>query len=374
MQRFKLALVINPIAGIGGSVGLKGSDGEQVQLQARELGGKSLARQRTKAALNQLLPYKNQILILTVAGEMGASLCEAMGFHFQIIYEPMADTTNPQDTRTFTELCQIYRPDLLLFAGGDGTARDICSAVDDQQAVLGVPAGCKIHSGVYAVTPVAAGKVVVALMKHQLLTLGEADVMDIDEQAFREGRVRARFYGEMRVPQDLRYVQQVKMGGKESEELVLHDIAADIVEQMGDELWVIGSGTTVAAVMDELALDNTLLGVDLVQHGELVAANATAVQIAEAVEANNTKMLITLIGGQGHLFGRGNQQLSPAVIRAIGRENIVVVATKTKLKELQGRPLIVDTGDPELDRDLSGYIRVTTGYHDHVMMAIANPD
>lgn len=374
MQRFKLALVINPIAGIGGAVGLKGSDGEAVQQQARQLGGVSLATRRTQTALTALLPYKAQIQMLTVAGDMGAELCQQMGFFYQILYEPLTEKTSPQDTQTFVELCQIYRPDLLLFAGGDGTARDICAAVDQQQAVLGIPAGCKIHSGVYAVTPSAAGQVVKALLQHQLMTLADADVMDIDEDAFRAGRVQARYYGEMRVPQDLRYVQQVKMGGQESEQLVLHDIAADVVEQMDDELWIIGSGTTVAAVMDELSLENTLLGVDLVQHKELVARNVSAQQIMDALQGQPVKLLITLIGGQGHLFGRGNQQLSPEVLRAIGRENIIVLATKTKLKSLQGRPLIVDTGDPELDKSLSGYIRVTTGYHDHVMVAVANPE
>jgi len=373
MQRFKLALVINPIAGIGGAVGLKGSDGEQIQQQAKALGGRSLAIQRTKAALNLLLPYKEQLQILTVAGKMGAELCTEMGFHYQPIYEPESTPTSPQDTRSFVELCQVYRPDLLLFAGGDGTARDICAAVEPQQAVLGIPAGCKIHSGVYAVTPTAAGRVVESLLKRQLLTLADADVMDIDEVAFREGRVRARYYGEMRVPQDLRYLQQVKMGGREDEQLVLQDIAADVIEQMEDQLWIVGSGTTVAAVMDELGLENTLLGVDLVQSGALLASNIAAQQIEQALETQPARLLITLIGGQGHLFGRGNQQLSPAVIRKVGRENILVVATKSKLKQLQGRPLIVDTGDPALDRELAGYIRVTTGYHDHVMVAVANP-
>lgn len=374
MQRFKLALVINPIAGIGGSVGLKGSDGEAIQQQARELGGCSQAKVRTKAALSQLLPYRARLLILTVAGEMGAELCEEMGFFYQLIYEPLAQKTTAQDTRTFAEICGIYRPDLLLFAGGDGTARDICTAVDEQQAVLGIPAGCKIHSGVYAVTPTAAGKVVEALLKRQLMTLANADVMDIDEAAFREGRLQARCYGEMRVPQDLRYIQQVKMGGKEDEQLVLQDIAADVIEQMEDEIWIIGSGTTVAAVMDELALDNTLLGVDLVQSGELLASNVTAQQILDAIAGKPAKLLITLIGGQGHLFGRGNQQLNGEVIRRVGRENIRVLATKTKLKSLQGRPLIIDTGEPKLDQALSGYIQVTTGYHDHVMVAVANPE
>ena len=143
--------------------------------------------------------------------------------------------------------------DLLLFAGGDGTARNICAAVGDQTTVLGIPAGVKIHSGVYAISPQAAGKLVAKLIAGELVSLSEAPVMDIDEQAFRSGVVKARRYGEMRIPAQLRYIQSVKMGGRESEELVLADLAAYVAAQLEDDVrYVMGSGSTVAAVMAEL--------------------------------------------------------------------------------------------------------------------------
>ena len=241
--------------------------------------------------------------------------------------------------------------------------------------MLGIPAGCKIHSGVYAITPKAAGRVVEMLVKGELVSLGDADVMDIDEDAFREGMVKAKRYGEMQVPSEVRYVQAVKNGGKETDELVLADIAAYVVSEMDEDcLYVMGSGSTVAAIMEEMGLENTLLGVDLVADQELIAQDLTAQQLLELTQGKETKLVITLIGGQGHIFGRGNQQLSPALIRAIGRDNIIVVATKTKLQALNGRPLIADTGDSELDDELSGYIRVTTGFNDHIMYAVGHQD
>ena len=264
--------------------------------------------------------------------------------------------------------------DLLLFAGGDGTARDVYSVADENMPVLGVPAGVKIHSGVYGITPHASGMVVKMLLDGELVSLMSADVMDIDEVAFRKGTVRAKRYGEMLVPAEPRYIQAVKMGGIEIDELVLTDIAAEVIDNMEDELYIIGSGSTVAAVMSELQLENTLLGVDLVQDRQVIGADLGARQLLDMTKDQPVKLVITLIGGQGHILGRGNQQLSSELIKRVGKDNIIILSTKTKLKALEGRPLIVDSGDPELDKDLCGYYRVITGYHDYVMYQVANPD
>ena len=373
-MQFKLGLIINPVAGLGGSVALKGSDGLHTAQQALALGAVPKANSRTQLALEQLLPYQDQIAVFTVNGEMGETLAKELGFNTQVIYHS-AQPTTPQDTEIAAKKLLEQGVDMILFAGGDGTARNICSAVDDSIPVLGVPAGCKIHSGVYAITPKAAGRVVEMLVKGDLVTLSDADVMDIDEDAFRQGTVRAKRYGEMQVPSELRYVQSVKNGGKESDELVLADIAAYVIGEMEPETqYIMGSGSTVAAIMEELGLDNTLLGVDLIQDHALLAQDMTAAELLKRAGDAPTKLVITLIGGQGHIFGRGNQQLSPELIKKIGKENIIVVATKTKLQALNGRPLIADTGDEQLDQALSGYINVVTGYNDHVMYAVGHSD
>ncbi|MEH8020968.1 ATP-NAD kinase family protein [Rheinheimera metallidurans] len=370
---FRLGLIINPLAGLGGSVGLKGSDDKAEQALA--LGAVPQAMNRVKTALQELLPQKHLVEVLTVAGDMGENVCLELGFSHQIIYRSSTLPSTARDTEIAAKLIAEQGVDLLLFAGGDGTARNICTAVSEHTTVLGVPAGVKIHSGVYAISPQAAGKLVAKLVTGELVSLSDAPVMDIDEQAFSAGIVKARRFGEMRIPAQLRYVQSVKMGGRESEELVLADLAAYVTSQMDDNVrYVMGSGSTVAAVMAELGLDNTLLGVDVVENGQLIAKDVTANQLLALVSDYPSQLIITLIGGQGHIFGRGNQQLSPAVIRAIGRENILLIADKAKLQQLEGRPLIADTGDSTLDKQLTGLINILTGYNDYVMYRLGYED
>ncbi len=372
MNKVRVGLIINPVAGVGGALALKGSD--NLAEYALSHGAKPMAQLRCKQALELVAADKNKLEFLTVAGSMGEDLLRELEFSYRVVYTPAQDKTTSQDTRSAAEIISQDKPDLLLFAGGDGTARDICSVVDDHTTVLGIPAGCKIHSGVYSVTPKAAGLIVAKLLSGELLSLQQADVMDIDEQAFRQGNVRAKRYGEMQIPNELGYVQNVKMGGRETDELVLSDIAAHLMEEMDDELFIMGSGSTVAAVMEEMGLENTLLGVDLIQQQSLLASDLNAEELMAQVNDKDCKLVITLIGGQGHIFGRGNQQLSPALLRQIGKENIIILATKSKLKSLNNRPLIIDTGDDALNLALSGAYPIITGYHDHVMYRAMNPE
>ena len=208
----------------------------------------------------------------------------------------------------------------------------------------------------------------------------DAEVRDIDESAFRQGKVIAKYFGEMRVPRDLTYVQSVKMGGREDESLVQDDIAAYIAELIQDSentRFIMGSGSTVDSVMQTLGLANTLLGVDVIENGEVIAQDVTAEQLEYMLTNPEVspltgqpwqyQLLVTVIGGQGHIFGRGNQQLSPQVIRCLGKERIWVAASKQKLQQLEGRPLRLDTGDERLDQALQGPFSIITGYQDRVL-------
>lgn len=368
---FKLGLIINPLAGVGGSVALKGSDGAETARKALELGAVPKAGVRTLQALEALKGLALEVV--TYPSEMGENIAIEAGFQPQVIGQIQSGQTSAEDTLKAAREMVAAGVDLILFAGGDGTARNICEAIEEQVPVLGVPAGVKIHSGVYAVTPRAAGEIIALLVKGELVTLGDQEVRDIDEDAFRKGTVRAKYYGELLVPQEHRYLQHVKNGGKESEELVLDDIAADVIERMEPETYyIMGSGSTVAAVMEQMGLPNTLLGVDVVKDQELIASDCTAADLLELTENKPCELVITLIGGQGHIIGRGNQQLSPELLRRIGKQNINVIATKTKLQALEGRPLIVDSGEPELNHELSGLIPVTTGYRDSVLYRVAD--
>ena len=373
---FRLGFIVNPIAGIGGSVALKGSDGQGIAAQALLLGAVAKANDRAKMALEILLPYQQQLTVVTVNGAMGEHTAKALGFSVELAYQTEYEVTTAADTENAVRALRTQKIDLLLFAGGDGTARNICQILGDSMPVLGIPAGCKIHSGVYAITPKSAGRVVELMITNQLVSLTEADVMDIDESLFRQGVVKAKRYGEMQIPSELRYVQAVKSGGKESDELVLQDIAAHVINQMDDQLFVIGSGSTTAFLMEELSLNGTLLGVDVVSQGQVIQNDITEPELWALLnnqQHQQQKLVITLIGGQGHIFGRGNQQLSPRIIEFIGKDNIIIIATKSKLTALAARPLIADTGDSKLDRYLTGFMPVITGYNDQVLYPVASP-
>lgn len=369
-KAFKLGLIINPLAGIGGSVGLKGSDGADIVAKALSLGAPLMANKRTGQAL-EVIAGKN-IEIVTYPHQMGEDIAKQLGFNVKVLGN-IETQTSAQDTEQAVLDLVEQGIDLLLFAGGDGTARNIANVAPQSLTVLGIPAGVKIHSGVYAITPKAAGEIVAMLVDGQMLTLLEQEVRDIDEQAFRQGRVRAKYYAQMQVPSEHRYLQNVKSSGKEVEVLVIADIAADVVEFMEDDVfYIIGSGTTVEAVMRELGLANTLLGVDLVKNGELIAADCTSEQLLALTKGRPTKIIVTVIGGQGHIIGRGNQQLSSELLLRVGKENLQVIATKTKLNALQGRALICDSNDEQVNELFSGVIAITTGYHDKVLYRVAS--
>lgn len=371
-----IGLVVNPLAGLGGSLGLKGSDGDVLRerLPGLTLQQRHRALDRVERALRPLLAAGDSVRYSTWSGDMGAETLDALGIAHQVVGAADADVTSAADTRQAVQALRAAGVDLILFAGGDGTARDIFDVVGDSFPVLGIPAGVKMHSGVFAVSPEAAGELLLQLARGGLVGLVHREVRDIDEEAFRHDQVRSRFYGDMLVPGEGRYLQHTKVGGRESPELVANDIADWLVEHMEEgRTYLIGPGSTTAAIMARLNLANTLLGVDVVRDGAVLANDADEetllAQLAAAV--GGASIVVTIIGGQGNLFGRGNQQFSPEVIRAVGLDNIVIVAAKSKIAALEGRPLLVDTNDPELDRALCGWRTVITGYEDRILYRVA---
>jgi len=369
MGLFHIGLIINPLAGLGGPAGFKGSDG--MAMQALALGVEAKSAQRTQTALEVLLPLRERLEFVTFPGPMGADLLTVMGFAHRVVGELAAETSSAADTHQAVALLQDAGVALILFAGGDGTARDICAAVREGQPVLGIPAGVKIQSGVYAISPRAAGELTARLVEGGLVRLSSGEVRDIDESALREGRVTARWYGELTVPQEGGYVQQVKQGGVESEELVLGDLADWLQDSWeSDVRYVFGPGSTLHGLAQNLGLTTTLLGVDVIENGQLLASDVTEAQLFELVNGHPTRLLVTAIGGQGHIIGRGNQQISPRVLRAIGLEHLRVVATKRKLGTLEGRPLLVDSGDVQLDAAFPDVVRVWAGYKEELLYPV----
>jgi predicted polyphosphate/ATP-dependent NAD kinase len=353
---------------MGGRVGLKGSDGPAILHKARELGALPESPKRAVEALRVVSRIKDQVELITYPREMGEYEARECGFAPTVMGSIAAGPTTPENTMTAAREMTDLGVDLLLFAGGDGTARDIHDAVGQNVLALGIPAGVKVHSAVYAVNPKSAGELAVMSLDGRASSVREAEVMDIDEEAFREGTVAARLYGYLRVPDDRRFVQSGKSGGAQGESEAVLGIASEIVRKMEEDcLYIIGPGTTTRPIMEELGLENTLLGVDVVLNKRLVAGDVNERDLLGLTGGRQARIVVTVIGGQGYILGRGNQQLSPQVIRQVGKDNIIVVASMEKLASLGGRPLLVDTGDAELDQALSGYTKVTVDFNSYAM-------
>jgi predicted polyphosphate/ATP-dependent NAD kinase len=343
-----IGLIVNPVAGMGGAVGLKGTDGKAIVNRARSLGAKPIAPVRAKAFLSELNPVKSGVRLLVGAGSMGEDEAKSCGFTYKVLGERKKETS-AEDTVAIAKKMVDAGVALLVFCGGDGTAIDIQKTVNMNIPVLGVPTGVKMHSAVFAVNPQAAAIVVMQFLDAEL-PLREAEVMDVDEKAFREGRVSAELHGYVLTPYEPHLIQANKLASPMTEsELRNHAaIGVYIIENMKpDVIYIIGPGTTTRTIGDLLDAKKTLLGVDLFYNKKIVANDVNEKQILEAVQEKHVQIIVTPIGGQGFIFGRGNQQISPKVIRRVGLDNIIVVATESKLRSLKA--LRVDTGDSNLD-------------------------
>ncbi|MFF2348205.1 ATP-NAD kinase family protein [Kitasatospora sp. NPDC058115] len=362
-----VGLIVNPVAGLGGAVALKGSDGAQVQARALELGAVPRARARAAAALRALHARRPDALVRTVAGPMGEDSALAAGVRFEVAHRPGPAgrgraATGPADTRAAVAALGVV--DLLLFTGGDGTARDVLDA-GPRPPVLGVPAGVKVYSGCFAVSPAAAGAAAAAFDGRT----AEAEVVDLDEEAHRAGGVGARLYGTLRVPAGRARLSGRKTGSSAAPPGSAESIARAVVAAMRPgTAYALGPGATTLAVGRALGLELTPLGVDVVRDGAVLARDVTEQRLLTLAMSQVTHGVLSVIGGQGFVIGRGNQQFSPRVLDALA--GIVVLATQQKLAALGGRPLLVDSGDPLADAALAGHVRVVTGHRESVLYRI----
>ncbi len=364
-----VGFIVNPIAGMGGAVGLKGTDGKAILERAMILGAKPIAPARAESFLSEMKPVKGRIRLVVGAGRLGEDEARNRGFACAVLGKKKKETT-AEDTMKLARRITDAGADLLVFCGGDGTARDILNAVDNSLPVLGVPTGVKMHSAVFAVGPRAAARIAMQFLWEEL-PLREAEVMDVDEEAFRAGRVSARLYGYVLTPHEPDLIQGVKMASPMTESEMRNQaaIAIYVIENMKpDVVYIVGPGTTTRTIGDLLDEKKTLLGVDLFCNKKLIANDVNEKQILEKINGKTTQIIVTPIGGQGFIFGRGNQQISPRVIREVGQDNIIVIAAEGKLRSLKS--LRVDTGDPSLDDALRGHIKVIADYKKEHMMRI----
>lgn len=363
-----VGFLVNPIAGMGGAVGLSGTDGEVEEAVRRG----AVPHAAVRAARTLSLLRDEDIAWCTCASPMGEDVLTGAGIDsYTVLYRP----TVPTGAADTTAACRVFLAagvDLIVFCGGDGTARDVFDAVGGEVPILGIPAGVKMYSAVFAVNPAAAADLV---RRAGDIPCRDSEVMDVDEEAYRSGRLTARLYGYACVP----FVPERIQGGKQvfeqqDEERAKDDIAAFITEIMLPEtLYIIGAGSTTARVMERLGLAPTLLGVDAVRNSEVLARNAgERTLLALLDEHPRAKIVVSPIGAQGFVLGRGNQQISPAVLRKAGLSNLIVVATPAKLA---GTPLLyVDSGDAALDREVGDSMLVVSGYRMAQRKRVVHPE
>lgn len=356
-----LGFIINPIAGMGGSVALKGTDGEAYGA-AMSKGAVPIALGRAVRALSRL---DEDAGFLTASRQMGAWALNDLGLAHEVVWEVSGESV-PEDTRQTCRRFLERKVDLIVFCGGDGTARDVLDAVGEKVPVIGIPSGVKMHSAVFANTPEEAGDAIARFINGEIGTR-LAEVMDVDEEAFRKGELRARLYGYVKVP-DLGGIQPPKgaVFGTSDEEQK-EAIAEFVVERMEPgTMYILGPGTSTKAVADRMGQPKTLLGVDVYLDLKAMMLDATEEDLLNVLKGQRAKMLVTPIGRQGFVFGRGNQQLSPKVIEMVGMDNLLILATPTKLAET---PLLrSDSGDVDIDKRLCGYRKVLIGYDQYRMV------
>ncbi|MGC3995527.1 MAG: ATP-NAD kinase family protein [Propionicimonas sp.] len=365
--------MVNPVAGLGGPAGLKGSDGAAIQALALQRGSRSRAQERAERMLQVVAAAVPDAAIVTAGGPMGATAVSAAELRAVVTFDPPPHT-DARDTRSAVVDLVDAGAGLVLFVGGDGTARDVAADLPRGVPILGVPAGVKMYSSCFATGPETAGAIAARWLAGEL-PVRTAEVLDVDEDALREGVVQPRLHALVEIPEVPGRTQARKAATPGSEAAAVAAAARGMARRLEPGVrYLLGPGGTIAELGRQLGLDLSPLGVDVVLDGRLVVRDASEAELFAQVAAGPARALVTVIGGQGFVLGRGNQQLSPRVIGALGTDPLLVVATEQKLIELAGRPLLVDTGDRGLDAALSGHVRVVTGPGTVAVYPIASPE
>ena len=372
MARYHIGLIVNPIAGMGGSVGLKGTDGDLAG-RAKALGALPVSPERAIRALSSLKGLSANLEIVTCSGEMGEVATIAADLHPVVVTTEIDGVTTAEDTRRAVTSIIDYGIDLMLFVGGDGTAQILFDVIGKKIPILGVPAGVKMHSAVFAATPRTAGDVarIFLMDEDRNALLREREIMDREAD---DPKGSPKLFGFACTPQVLFLVPQAKASGSASEEAVLATAIQRVARILEDDrISLIGPGTTMLQIKRQLGLEGTLLGVDVTSSGQCLETDVNERDILELIKDRPARIVVSIVGGQGFLFGRGNQQLSAEVIKQVGLDNIIVVSSLEKLTALPGNFLLVDTGNQQLDDALVGFIQIIVSNSRTVIFPIKNP-
>lgn len=370
LPKLTIGLVVNPVAGLGGSVGLKGSDGQVIQREAIARGATPHATRQAARTLTKLRTLlDDRFDLLTAPAMMGEDAAREAHVHAEVVQAASEPTTllssTAKDTQDAVRFFDALGVDLILFVGGDGTARDVHEALAQQasdRTVLGIPAGVKMQSGIFARSSQDAAVIVrdwyASSMQKEL-----GEVADIDEEARRNGVLASNLYGYLHVPRTRRPLQGGKIGSATSAQFI-EGIAMECISQIDpDAMCLLGPGSTVQAVSELLHGDSSLLGIDVAHQGEIIAVDLSSRQLNEITQGKRLQLVLSPVGGQGFLFGRGNQQLDSELLSRVEREDLFIVCTEEKLAQLGGGPLYIDVPELEMVERFTGYKKVITGGH-----------
>ena len=373
-SNLRMGFIVNPVAGMGGRVGLKGTDG--VLKEAIRMGAEPIAPDRAAEFVRRIkdLCAKPPIEILTCPKIMGEAEVKAAGLSAKILSMPLRSETTAEDTKSAIKLMHESEVDLVVFVGGDGTARDILDAMRGlrETPVLGVPSGVKMYSGIFAVSPLDAAEIVGAFASGTTEMM-DFEIVDVDESAVRSDRFSMKLHGLLKGPGVPMRIQGSKQISPETSDEFENQtaVARFIIEEMNPNgTYILGPGTTIKRLADLLGVEKTLLGVDVYKSGTVTKDVNEEKMLCKIKNWQNTWMVLSPIGRQGLLLGRGNQQISPEIIKRVGREHIIIGATKGKIQGIEGGVLRVDTGDMEVDASLKGYVKVATDYREWRLMRV----
>jgi len=364
----RIGLIVNPVAGLGGAVGLKGSDGRDIQKQAEARGATPRAQHQATRMLRRLLDTRqNTIEIITVPNEMGEFATNSANITAEILenlssFNNLSDST-AQHTKEAVRRLDLRGVDLVVFVGGDGTARDVHAALGENSSclpVLGIPAGVKMQSGVFARSAEDAAVIINDWTPGSGKTV-PAEIADIDEEAHRRGVLTSRLYGYLDVPDTRRRLQGGKIGSSSTAQS-LSGLAAECAKYIDpEEMCLLGPGSTVQAVSKQFGAETSLLGVDVLYGGKIIGYDLSGDELHQLTANHRLQLVVSPIGGQGFLFGRGNQQLDSGLLSRLDPNNLLIVCTENKLAQLGGGPLYIDVPDAENVDRFTGYQRVITG-------------
>ena len=362
--QMKVGFLINPIAGLGGKVGLHGTDDQYAEL-ALAKGAQPLSAERALRAFRALAPFKDFFSFITVAGEMGGDLLDELDIDYvelkTINSSESYGRTSRQDTHEAVAAMFDLGTEVILFAGGDGTARDIYSVVGANLPMVGIPAGVKMRSGVFASYPENAAQILIDHVNNAGTKREFTEILDADSTGKSEIEINSEFFGLALTINSRSLLQNPKLVSSNYEDDLI-ELAAELAQGLSpDTLYLFGPGRTTNLILNSAGFSGSAIGVDALYNGVLIGADLSELEILDLMHKYRKPFLfLGVIGGQGFLLGRGNQQLSFRVLERIGEDNIYILAGSKKLSGLFPSRLFVDLGEDVQGTFLRGYRHVHT--------------